>query len=156
MAKGKHNTDRITAILVFIFSAAFIWQLRYINSPLDVLFPRTILIAMMILSVILFVKSYIRPDSQSIKDIFAIQNRNKILIGVLGSVLWLLCIPVLGFAVTSALALIAFSMALGKKEDRTLRKVVSTTVVCSVIVAVIYYFFSEFMEVQFPKALLFR
>jgi undecaprenyl pyrophosphate phosphatase UppP len=155
MAKGKNNTDRIAAILVFLFSAVFIWQLRYINSPLDVLFPRTILIAMLILSVILLIKSFFWPDPRSIKNIFDIQNRNKVLTGVFGSVLWLLGIPFLGFAVTSALALIVFSIALGKKKDRTLAKIISTVLVCSAIVAVIYYFFAEFMEVQFPKALLF-
>ena len=155
MEKGKHNTDRITAVLVFLFSAVFIWQLKNINSPLDVIFPRTILIAMMVLAVILFIKSFVRPDPESITNIFDIKNRDKVLTGVFGTTIWLLGLPLLGFAVTSFLALVLFSLALGKKEDRTARKLVSTLVVCSVIVAVIYYFFAEFMEVQFPKALLF-
>jgi hypothetical protein len=155
MVKRKHNTDRITAIFVFIFSAVFMWQLKYVHSPLDVIFPRTILIGMMALSVILFIKSLINPDPKSIKNLLDIQNRGKVIAGILGTILWLLVIPILGFAVTSAIALVVLSMVLGSRADRTLRKFVSTVLVFLVIVSVIYYFFSTFMEVQLPRGILF-
>ena len=155
MVKKEHNTDRITAIFVFIFSTVFIWQLKYIHNPLDVIFPRTILIGMMVLSIILFVKSFVRPDPKCIKDLFDIKNRGKVFTGTLGTLLWLLVIPFIGFAVTSAIALMVLSMALGTKSDRTPGKVISTVLVALVIVAAIYYFFTAFMEVQLPRGIFF-
>ena len=155
MGKGKHNTDRIAAILVFVFSVVFMWQLRYVHNRLDIIFPRTILTGMIILSVILFIKSFIKPDPQSMKDIFEIQNRGRVLTGAVGIISWLLVIPLLGFAVTSVIALIALSIALGTKSERSTAKLASTFVVALVIVTVIYYFFSNFMEVQLPKGILF-
>lgn len=155
MRKGRYDTDRIAALFVFVFSAVFLWQLNYVNDRLDVIFPRTILTGMIVLSVVLFVKSFVKPDPQSIKAIFEIQNRGKVLAGALGMVLWVLIIPWLGFAVTSVLALIALSIVLGKRAERTPVKLVSTAVVTLVIVSIIYYFFTAFMEVQLPHGILF-
>jgi putative tricarboxylic transport membrane protein len=155
MEGGKHNTDRIAATLVFVFSAVFMWQLKYVHNRLDVIFPRTILIGMIVLSLVLFVKSFVKPDPQSIKDIFEIQNRGRVLTGAFGTISWLLIIPLLGFGVTSVIALIALSIVLGTKSDRTAAKLISTVVVASAVVSVIYYFFSTFMEVQLPKGILF-
>lgn len=156
MKERRVNTDRISAVLVLIFSGVFLWQLRYVHSPLDVIFPRTILIGMVALSIFLFVRSFLRkPDPESLKNLFGMENRGKVLMGVLGSLLWLLLIPYLGFAITSVVAIIAFSVALGQKSDRAARRLVSTLIVASVIVFLIYCFFTEFMEVQLPKGVLF-
>lgn len=155
MTKGKHDTDRISAIFIFIFSAIFFWQLKYIHSPLDMIFPRTILIGMMLLSVVLFIKSFIRPDPKSIRDLLNIKNRDRVIMGALGTLLWLIMIPIIGFAITSVIALIVLSMVLGIKSDRTPLKLISAVLVASAIVFIIYYFFSEFMEVQLPKGILF-
>jgi amino acid permease len=155
MEKGKHNTDRIAAIFVFVFSAVFMWQLKYVHSPLDVIFPRTILIGMIVLSIILFVKSFVRPDPKSVKDLFEIKNRGKVITGVLGTFLWLLLIPVIGFAITSTTALMTLSIALGNRSDRTPKKFISTAVVAVMVVGILCYFFSTFMEVQLPQGLLF-
>ena len=155
MGGKKHNTDRISAILVLIFSCIFLWQLKYISAPLDVIFPRTILIGMITLSIILLAKSFLRPDPKSQKALFDIENRGKVITGVIGTIAWLLLIPLLGFAVTSAIALMLLSQALGTPSDRTLRKLLSTALVSLVIVGAVYYFFSEFMEVQLPRGILF-
>jgi hypothetical protein len=153
--KGRYDTDRIAALFVFVFSAVFLWQLKYVHDHLDVIFPRTILIGMIVLSVVLFVKSFVKPDPQSIKAIFEIQNRGRVLTGALGTILWALIIPWLGFAATSVIALIALSIALGKRSDRTPVKLVTTGVVALVIVSIIYYFFTALMEVQLPRGILF-
>ena len=156
MKERKVNTDRVSAVLVLIFSGIFLWQLRYVHSPLDVIFQRTILIGMAALSIFLFVRSFLRkPDPESIKNLFGAENRGKVLMGILGTLLWLLLIPYMGFATTSVVALIAFSIALGKGSDRTPKRLLSTMIVASVIVFLIYCFFSEFMEVQLPKGVLF-
>lgn len=155
--KGRMlNTDRISAVLVLVFSGVFLWQLRYVHSPLDVIFPRTILLGMMVLSVLLLVRSFVRkPGSENLKSLHGIENRGRILAGILGTLAWLLLIPYIGFAITSAVALIAFSIALGKQSDRTPKRLLTTLIVASVIVFLIYCFFSEFMEVQLPKGILF-
>ena len=155
MRKGRHDTDRIAALFVFVFSSVFLWQLKYVHNRLDVIFPRTILLGMIVLSVFLFVKSFVKPDPQSLKAIFDIHNRGRVLAGALGTILWVLIIPLLGFAATSVVALIALSIALGKKQDRTPAKLISTGVVALVIVSIIYYFFTAFMEVQLSKGILF-
>lgn len=155
MRKGRYDTDRIAALFVFVFSSVFLWQLKYVHNRLDVIFPRTILTGMILLSLVLFVKSFIKPDPQSIKAIFEIQNRGRVLAGALGIILWALIIPLLGFASTSVIVLIALSIALSKRSDRTPAKLVSTGVVAVVIVSIIYYFFTAFMEVQLPRGILF-
>jgi Na+-translocating ferredoxin:NAD+ oxidoreductase RnfA subunit len=60
--KGRYDTDRIAALFVFVFSAVFLWQLKYVHDHLDVIFPRTILIGMIVLSVVLFVKSFVKAS----------------------------------------------------------------------------------------------
>jgi hypothetical protein len=155
MGGKKHNTDRISAIVVLIFSCIFLWQLKYISSPLDVIFPRTILIGMIALSIILLGKSFLRPDPKSQRALFDIENRGKVITGMIGTIVWLLLIPLLGFAVTSAVALMLLSLALGTPSDRTLRKSLSTALVSLIIVGAVYYFFSEFMEVQLPRGIFF-
>jgi hypothetical protein len=151
----KYDTDKITAVLVFVFSCVFLWQLKYIHSPLDVIFPRTILIALIFLSVILFVKAVVRPATGSRKALFQIPNRGKLAAGLIGTILWLVLIPLIGFAVTSGAALTVLSVFLGTKADRTPRRVISTVFISAAIVSIIYYFFAEFMEAQLPRGILF-
>jgi putative tricarboxylic transport membrane protein len=155
MGGKKHNTDRISAIVVLIFSCIFLWQLKYISSPLDVVFPRTILIGMIALSTLLLAKSFLRPDPKSQKALFDIENRGKVITGVFGTIAWLVLIPLLGFAVTSVIALMLLSQVLGTPSDRTLRKSLSSVLVSVIIVGAVYYFLSEFMEVQLPRGILF-
>lgn len=156
MKERMLNTDRISAVLALVFSGIFLWQLRYVHSPLDVIFPRTILLGMMALSVFLLVRSFVRkPDPESLRNLLGIEKRRKIVAGILGTLAWLLLIPYVGFAITSVIALIAFSIALGKKSDRGPKRLLTTLIVSSVIVFLIYCFFSEFMEVQLPKGILF-
>jgi len=152
---GGHDTDRIAALFVFIFSSVFLWQLKYVHNRLDVIFPKTVLIGMIALSVFLFVKSAVRPDPRSKKDIFDIRNRSTVLAGALGAASWVLIIPFLGFAATSVIAMIVLSVALGSASDRTPAKLASTVAVALAIVSIVYYFFTAFMEVQLSKGILF-
>jgi putative tricarboxylic transport membrane protein len=151
----KVDTDKITAVLVLIFSGVFLWQLKYIHSPLDVIFPRTILIALIVLSIILLGKAVFRPSPGSQKALFQVANGGKLAAGLIGIVIWLFLIPLIGFAVTSGAALAVLSAFLGKKADRTPRRILSTLFISAAIVCAVYYFFAEFMEVQLPRGILF-
>lgn len=151
MGRDTLNTDRLAAIFIGIVVVIFWWQLRSVSVRLDVIFPRFILISMLLLAVLLFVKSYVRPEAKPLP----LLRDGRILAGAGATLLWVVLFPILGFSVTSTLLLCGFSWFLEEKAGRTPLKAVTSVFVSMAIVFVIHWIFSSFLEVPLPTGILF-
>lgn len=146
--KGKQNTDLIVAIFMFIVVTIFWIQVQHLSSPLDIIYPRFILICMLILSSILLIKSLIKPDREAL---FLIKYKTNLFIAVVTGVIWISLFSILGFFISSIIAFIFLTIILGEKSEKNLKKIISTIIVSLVIVIVIYFLFSKILEVPLPK-----
>ncbi len=90
----KRNIDLIAALFVGAISLVFWSQLKDINSPMDVIFPKSVLIVMFVLCGILLIKAFTKPD---LKELFAIKNRNMVALGAICLVVWVALLGSNGF-----------------------------------------------------------
>jgi len=146
--KEKQNTDLIVAIFMLIVVTIFWIQVQHLSSPLDIIYPRFILICILILSSILLIKSLIKPDRGAL---FLIKNKTNLFIAVVAGTLWITIFSVLGFFISSMIIFIFLTIIIGEKSERNLKKIISTIIVSSIIVIIVYFLFSKILEVPLPK-----
>lgn len=146
--KGKQNTDLIIAIFMLIVVTIFWIQVQHLSSPLDIIYPKFILICMLVLSSILLIKSLIKPDR---KALFLIKNKTNLFIVVVAGILWISLFSVLGFFISSIIAFIFLTIILGEKSDKIPKKIILTVIVSFIIVTIVYFLFSKVLEVPLPK-----
>jgi membrane-associated HD superfamily phosphohydrolase len=146
--KEKQNTDLIVAIFMLIVVTIFWIQVQHLSSPLDIIYPRFILICMLILSSILLIKSLIKPDRGAL---FLIKNKTNLFIAVVAGTLWITIFSILGFFISSMIIFIFLTIIIGEKSERNLKKIISTIIVSSIIVIIVYFLFSKILEVPLPK-----
>jgi membrane protease YdiL (CAAX protease family) len=150
MQPAKQNTDRIAGALLLSVAALFWQQLLLVNNPLDRIFPRFILIVMTILSIVLLVKSFVKPD---LKSLFCVENKKNLYIGAIGIIIWAVLLNVLGFIVSGISIYFGFSLVLGKDDKKTLRYILKSLLISLIIVLIIYFLFSQCLEVPLPKGI---
>lgn len=146
--KGKQNTDLIVAIFMLIVVTIFWNQIQHLSSPLDIIYPKFILICMLVLSSILLIKSLIKPDRGAL---FLIKNKTNLCIAVITGTLWISFFSTLGFFISSMIAFIFLTIIIGEKSEKNLKKIISTIIVSSIIVIIVYLLFSKILEVPLPK-----
>lgn len=149
MQSSKKNTDLISAVLMLILSSVFWRQLSYVSEELDRIFPQFILIAMIVLSIILLIKSFIKPD---LKRLFSVKNRKNVLVGVLITLLWVILLNVIGFGLTSFIAIITLALLLGGSHGKP-SAILNTLVVALIVVFTVYMVFARFLEVPLPRGI---
>jgi len=146
--KNKQNTDLIASIFMLIVVIVFWIQIPHLSSHLDILFPRFILICMLVLSLILLIKSLMKPDR---KSLFLVKNKIKLLIAIVAGILWISLFSVLGFFISSIVIFIFLTIILEEKSEKTPRNIISTVIVSLIIVIIVYFLFSKVLEVPLPK-----
>ena len=146
--KNKQNTDLIVSIFMLIVVIVFWIQIQQLSSPLDIIFPKFILICMLVLSSILLVKSLIKPDR---KALFLIKNKINLFMAVTAGILWISLFSVLGFFISSIIAFIFLTIILGGKSEKTPKKIILTVIVSLTLVVTVYLLFSKVLEVPLPK-----
>jgi len=146
--KNKQNTDLIVTIFMLIVVIVFWSQIQKLSSHLDIIFPKFILICMLILSLILLVKSLVKPDR---KSLFLIKNKINLFTAVIAGILWISLFPVLGFFISSIIIFIFLTITLGEKSEKTPKKIISTVIVSLILVITVYLLFSKVLEVPLPK-----
>jgi len=151
MQRAKQNTDRIAGTLMLAVAAIFWFQLNQVSNVLDQIFPRFILVVMTVLSIILLVKSFVKPD---LKTLFLVDNKKNLYIGVLGIILWGTLLNKFGFIVTSVSIYTALSLILRKDEKLTPWFILKSLLIAMIIVFIIYFLFSKSLEVPLPKGIL--
>lgn len=153
MLSTKQNTDRIVAVFMLVVSLVFWWQLRSISAGLDIIFPRFIIACLVGLSLLLLVKSVVKPE---FAELLAIQSKSRVVAGAAASVAWVVFLRILGFAITSVLVFSALSWLLADRSKRNVSTAIVSLLVAVAIVAAVYLVFAGFLEVPLPRGTLFQ
>ena len=151
--KNKHNTDLIAAIFMITVVVVFWIQLMSLKTHrfyvhLDIIFPQFVLISMMVLSLILLIKSLREPDR---KTLFLTINKKKIIIEVVAGILWVSLFSVLGFIISSIVFITFLTIILEEKSKNNPKKIILSVIFSLILVAVVYFLFSNALEVPLPK-----
>lgn len=144
------NWDRFAAIFLLIL-CGFLWVEARPYLELASLFPRIVILVLAVLSAILLVKSWIKPDA---KRLFEGIEKKNVGFAVVFIGLWVGSIPLLGLYLASIL-FFNLLVWLISRERRSWRAVAFSFVLVAIIASFFYFVFQEILLVPFPKGLLF-
>jgi putative tricarboxylic transport membrane protein len=150
MMNNALNWDRFASVFLLIL-CGILWVEAIPYSNLASLFPQVVIIVLALLSVVLLVKSWLRPD---VKQLFRGIKRREVGLAVVLLALWVGLIPVLGLYVASILFFILM-VWLVSKERRNFRAVGYSFLLAVVIVSFFYFIFQDILLVPFPQGILF-
>ena len=146
------NTDMAAGVFGLIF-AAVLWLDAGDIGRLSILFPRAILVALVVFSVILFVKGFFTPGGRSV-EISGSPRRLLVLILVL--LAWWFAIGRVGFVVSSFLVMFFITWFLARVEGPvSWKRLLLWTPIISVMVGGFYSVFTRLLNVRLPSGLLF-
>ncbi|BAS27162.1 tripartite tricarboxylate transporter TctB family protein [Limnochorda pilosa] len=143
------NPDRIGAAVMLVAAAAFWLQMGSVDA-LGGSFPRLVLWPLTLLSVVLLVKSWIRPEPPAA---FFEAQPGPMLVLAVTVILWIALLEVLGFAVSTTLAYGFLTWYLGGRP-RDVRKVAVSLAIIVGEVALVYWVFNDLLLVRLPQGLL--
>ena len=144
------NWDRFAAIFLLIL-CGFLWVETLSYLDLASFFPRVVILVLGVLSAILLVKSWMKPDA---KRLFEGIEKSNVGFAVVLIGLWVGSIPLLGLFLASIL-FFNLLVWLISKERRSWRAVAFSFVLVAAIVSFFYFVFQEILLVPFPKGILF-
>lgn len=137
-------------IIIGAFTAALTVLVYFVTrdlSRLGSIFINAVLIAMGVLSLVVFVKGFIKPERLTFFE--SAVERNNILTGVVILMIYLVFLPLVGFLPSSYCFYFAFNLYLG--EDRfALKNVFTSALLTFLVVTVFYIVFHYFLEVPLP------
>ncbi|MBW1777334.1 MAG: tripartite tricarboxylate transporter TctB family protein [Deltaproteobacteria bacterium] len=137
-------------IIIGAFTAALTVLVYFVTrdlSRLGSIFINAVLIAMGVLSLVVFVKGLIKPER--LKFFESAVERNNILTGVVILMIYLIFLPLVGFLPSSYCFYFAFNLYLG--EDRfALKNIFTSALLTFLVVTVFYIVFHYFLEVPLP------
>ena len=144
------NWDRFAAIFLLIL-CGILWVETLSYLELASLFPRIVILVLAVLSAILLVKSWMKPDA---KRLFEGIEKSNVGFAVVLIGLWVGSIPLLGLFLASIL-FFNLLVWLISKERRSWRAVFFSFVLVAAIASFFYFVFQEILLVPFPKGILF-
>lgn len=143
------NTDRVTSILCLILSSLFIYgaiDFPYLGS----IFPIVIASSLAFMSLILLIKSFIKPEISNwlqnikLKNTFAVAS---------GTIVYIVIIPIIGIIISSTIYIILFSLLAAQRKDYKLF-ILSFIVAVGISGSFSYIFIKQFY-VPLPTVLFF-
>ena len=143
------RTDRISSLVILAVCALFFFQSREF-SPLSGLFPRTVLVILAGLALLLFLSTFRRKKDGGVFDAAAFRHLPS-LVGLALMIAWGVLIPVIGFLVTS----LVFFPLITVYLDRGLpaRRLFGRIGIALALTVVFYVFFTRVLYVPFPEGL---
>lgn len=147
--EGAYNTDIIGGMIMVLSSLLFYSQLGNFTR-FGMIFPKAIIIILLILGIGLLIKSKYNPYYA---DIFEMEEMSKMLLIAAIGLIWILLLDVIGFAVTSFFALSLAIYAL--EEERNMKTLFKDFLIGGVEVALFYTVFSRLLLVPLPEGILF-
>jgi hypothetical protein len=146
------NTSIISGLAGLIIAAVFFIALEDI-SWMSILFPRTMVYIMAVISGILVVKGFVRPSRSPIFNIGS--NTRWLVTGVL-FFLWVLLMSLLGFFVSTVVFMTAIVGYLAQARMRlTIGKFIVWVPIIIAEVTFFYLIFTKVLYVPLPKGLFF-
>jgi putative tricarboxylic transport membrane protein len=144
------NWDRFASIFLLVL-CGLLWVETLSYLDLASLFPRIVILVLAVLSAVLLVKSWIKPDT---KQIFQGIEKRIIALAIMLIALWVVSIPFLGLYLASIL-FFNLLVWLISGERRTRSAIAFSFVIVVSIVSLFYFVFQEILLVPFPKGILF-
>lgn len=146
------NTEIAGGLIGLVLTAVFFSALEDI-SWMSILFPKTVVYIMGLISGILVVKGVIKPTRDRIFDDGS--NIRWVVTGVL-FFLWVLCMPLLGFFVSTVVFMTAIVGYLARARMRvTVGKFMIWIPIVVVEVSFFYIIFTKVLYVPLPKGMFF-
>lgn len=144
------NTDIIAGILGLIITALF-WFNKGNAGFMSINFPKTIMLLMLVLSLALILKAFIKAD---IDDLFVDLKLNRILVVTVTLFVWVFAMKWLGFIVTT-IAVFAFLVYYLASTTRkvTVMDMAKWMVIIVIEVGALYWIFSKVLYVPLPKGI---
>jgi hypothetical protein len=146
------NADRISSIIMLGICAYFFIESRTFTA-FGKLFPQTIIIILALLSAILFITTFIRPERSVV---FSKLERKHLVIPISVALIgaWGFFINILGFVVTSVLFFSIINVMLDQKHG-DFRSILKKVGIIAVVVGSFYLFLAKLLLVPFPRGYLF-
>ncbi|MCL4515001.1 MAG: tripartite tricarboxylate transporter TctB family protein [Firmicutes bacterium] len=160
------NIDRKAAIMMLAVSIIFWAQMPGLMNPFSIVFPRAILTLLTITSLVLLVRTYLRPKGQAPEVAQSGKAQEpgagaanagtwkNVIISVVVVAVWIALLDVVGFYVTSVLAFAFLAWFLGQGVKH-LREAVTMLVIIAAEIGVFYVIFAKLLLVPLPTGVLF-
>ena len=143
------NTDKISALIMLVLSGVFWSQLiGQTFTQYGILYPKVILVILIVLSVALLVKSWFTPD---LKKISREEDKKMIIFSIIGIIVWIWIIPILGFVVGSAICFSILSSFISERKNLT--SILSIILIVFGITVLFWFVLHQFFLVPFPTGL---
>lgn len=143
------NSELITSIFTLILGTVAFFATRE-TSFLGIVFVNYILAAMMILSLLVFIKGIIRPEMLQLFE--SVVERNNIFIGIAILLIYLVALPLIGFLPSSYVFYFTFNLYLVDGERFSTRNLIESALISMVVVTLFYFLFHSFLGVPLPEA----
>jgi len=141
---GDLTTSIFTAILAIIA-----YSVTRDLSNLGVVFVNYTLVLMALLSLIVFIKSFLKPEH--IVFFESAIERNNILAGTGILFLYLVFLPFVGFLPASYVFYFAFNTFLADENRFSTRNLIQSAIITIIVVTAFYYIFHGFLGVPLPE-----
>lgn len=146
------NTELIGGIAGLLLTAVFFYGLEDV-SWMSIIFPKTVVYIMAIISVLLVVKGFVRPSRRRIFSDGS--NTRWIVTGIL-FFLWVLAMPFLGFFVSTVVFMIAIVAYLASaRMPLTIMKFIIWVPIVIAEVTFFYLIFTKVLYVPLPEGMFF-
>ncbi len=146
----RGNTDLIGGIIM-LFSGIFFWLQMGHFTKFGLLFPRAIIILIIISGIALLIKSKVNPSYG--ENIFVEDDMPRMILIAIICLIWVLFMKRIGFIVTSFFALGLSFWVL--KDNRNLKTFLSSFILAACEVIAFYYIFAKLLYVPLPEGILF-
>lgn len=127
---------------------ALVYSVTRDISPLGVVFVNYVLVVMGLLSVIILIKGFVKPEK-----LFFFESsieRNNVIIGVLILLVYLIFLPLAGFLPSSYFFYFVFNTYLADQDRYKARNLIQSALISIVVVTLFYLIFNYFLEVPLP------
>jgi amino acid permease len=147
--KKQLNSDLIVGAFGLLLGALVYFSTRDL-SKLGGVFVDYVVIALVVLSILVIIKGFIKPEY--IKFFDSAIERNNVMVGICILLLYLITLPIVGFLPSSYVFYFCFNMYLA--DDRFSKKSILTSIFLTLVVVTAFYFiFNAFLGVPLPTSM---
>lgn len=147
-----YNSDRTAAILMFVIVLIFAFQFSDIPSSYSRIFPKAVSWALVVLSAILLIQSWVKPKVVEFAETHELKKVGLAILLLFG---WMACIQFLGFYLSSVLF---FTLLMILVEPSILKqnKLTTSIFIAAVEIGLFYLVFTRALNVPLPKGMIFQ
>jgi hypothetical protein len=141
------NADLIVGCFTTVL-AIVVYAVTRDISPLGIVFVNTVLVIMGVLSAVILVKGFVRPER--LKFFESAMERNNVVAGVGILLVYLIFLPLVGFLPASYVFYFAFNTNLTDDNRFATRNLIQSAAISVLVVTAFYFIFHHFLEVPLP------